>query len=220
MQAGTANCTKSVVQIPRLQNAESIKILRLEVDEDGIWFVINKNLSSSALGSENILGLSRVEDNKSWMPHPNTMSKILKRNRPNNPLSFVAHPDGVLRLDEYLILISQDKLPIGFDGLYLHDVLDHSLGYALLAETPAWPKLKRAIQLTIESQKRAPGKSPAVETFLVKINAFLEATTTALPEIYENPNKIEQADEYQLIYRQVDRLLERAIEINSFEPTK
>jgi hypothetical protein len=224
LNAATILCKEVVVEIPRLQNttnkeARSLEITRVEVDEDGAWFVLNTKVSNNTSIKSDILGLSRIVEGKSWMPHPRTMTRLLKKNRPGNPLSFVAHPDGVLRLDEYLILIARDQLPIGFDGLYLHDVLDHALGYALLAETPAWPVLKKAIQLTIESQKKSARQSLAAKSFLVKINAFLEASTTALPGIFDNINEKEKVEELQLIYRQVDRLLLRATEIYNAEIT-
>lgn len=215
--AGQNLCVDSIIETPKLQNQSSLhqtlKIEKVIHDQNGTWFVLNSKLSIPEFKNNHIIGLSRVVDGKSWMPHPNTMTNILKKWRPKNPLSFTAHPSGVLRLDEYLQLISQDQLPIGFDGLYLHDVLDHSLGYALLAETPAWLVLKKAIVMTLEAKQRTAGKSPAIQSFLAKINAFLEASTTALPEIFENPNQVEMENELQLIYRQVDRLLVKAIEI-------
>jgi hypothetical protein len=152
---------------------------------------------------ENQLGLNSVGKlGNSVLPHPETMNLRLRKLRPQNRIQLIADSAETLRLDDYLRYLMMDQIPVGFDGQYIHDLMDHSAGYVLLSETPAWSILKKTIQNVL---KPDPSKKVTAQRLMAKINAFLEASTTGLSMIHSEGPKAFQVEVLRLV-KMVERI--------------
>ncbi len=60
-------------------------------------------------------------------------------------IKIVAVEGGELPTVEYLRYLQNDRLPIGLDDVFLHDVFNHALGIQYLAAKKEWPLVKAAI---------------------------------------------------------------------------
>jgi hypothetical protein len=205
-QAEVKKCSLAVESYPKLHPANSAKseVVRAFRDEDGgVWYELNVRVSAMNYEVENQLGLNtKGQLGNSTLPHPETMNLRLRKLRPQNQIQFIADSAGTLRLDDYLRYLSKDQIPVGFDGQFIHDLMDHSAGYVLLSETPVWPILKKTIQNVLEPD---PLKKGSAQRLMAKINAFLEASTTGLSMVHsEGPAAF--AVEVQRLVKMVERI--------------
>ena len=204
-QAEVLKCSSAVESYPKLHpsnHAKSEVVSSFRDDDGGLWFQLNVKISAMNYEVENQLGLNVIgQRGHSVLPHPETMNLRLRKLRPLNRIRFIADSAGTLRLDDYLRYLSKDQIPVGFDGQFVHDLMDHSAGYVLLSETLVWPILKEAIRNVLEPH---PTNRALTLRLMAKVNAFLEASTTGLSMVHS-----EGPAAYAVEVRRLVKMVER-----------
>jgi len=161
-------------------NAKS-KIVSVVKDEFGSYYQLNISLVlPDAISVYEVLGFSNFHT-KARIPHPSTMNERIRQLYPDVKIEFLALPEGTIEVGPYLRHLAKGQVPIGMKGQFYHDMVDHAVGYFLLAQTPEWNLLRKHLQMHLQKAAKGSKKSARI---LNKINNYFEAITPTLISEY------------------------------------
>ena len=182
------------------------KVVSSHQDKFGIYYKLNVGWATpDALAIYELLGYSGFSSHL-VLPDPQTMSARIKALAPEVDIRFFGVDEGTLSYEDYMRGIGNKTIPIGMKGQFAHDMLDHAVGYFLLAKTPIWAAMTDRIRELLQEIGRGGEGSAIANRRLARINYHLEAATPAFPLMYE-----QGGDEYREFVEDQVRMISRLI---------
>mgnify|MGYP001250880298 CR=1 FL=1 len=155
------------------------KVISTHRDAFGSYYQLNVSVvRPDAAVIYEALGYASFES-QARLPHPDTMTSRIRELFPEVDIKFVAVNDSTIPAREYLEYLAKGEVPIGMKGQFYHDMMDHAVGYFLLARTPEWKLLRQKIAELLAEEIKNTDTSAGASFVLKKINNYLEAVTPA-----------------------------------------